>query len=423
MVTTTSVQPLSEKQTQSLCEARARLNVWHGAVRSGKTFASLWAWLDHIIHGPQGPLLMIGKTERTLIRNAVAPLQAILGDKLCHLRRGEGTVNILGRTVYLAGANDERAEEKIRGLTLAGAYGDELTTWPESMFRMLLSRLSLEGARLYGTTNPDSPFHYLNTDFITNEDIDIASWQFTIYDNPYLPPEFISSLEMEYPGLWKHRYIDGKWIQAEGVVYDMFDMDSHVIDDLPDMRRYWMAIDYGSTHPAVALLMGEGLYDRKLYIAHEWRWDSKAKGRAITQSELSQRLKDWLAGLNIRPEVIWYDPSEPSLATQMWQDGFKPVHKANNDVIPGIRNVSTLLSRNLLLIHRSCEGLIAEMTTYSWDPAAQKRGEDKPIKQADDAADVCRYLIQGTKHRWRRNHRIPSHGDDEEERGNGRKAA
>ena len=41
---------------------------------------------------------------------------------------------------------------------------------PQSFFQMLLSRLSPEGARLYGTTNPDSPYHWLKTDYLDNPD-------------------------------------------------------------------------------------------------------------------------------------------------------------------------------------------------------------------------------------------------------------
>ncbi|BDM74937.1 hypothetical protein HEK616_84240 (plasmid) [Streptomyces nigrescens] len=49
-------------------------------------------------------------------------------------------------------------------MTAALAYADEVTLLPAAFFRQLLARLSVPGARLIGTTNPDSPRHWLRTD-------------------------------------------------------------------------------------------------------------------------------------------------------------------------------------------------------------------------------------------------------------------
>ncbi|CAL9662752.1 hypothetical protein [Streptomyces sp. enrichment culture] len=83
----------------------------------------------------------------------------MLGKKRVDYRAGAGEVTILGRLIYVAGAHDERAADKIKGLTLAGAYLDEVTTYPESFFKMLETRLSVEGAQWFGTTNPEGPNH------------------------------------------------------------------------------------------------------------------------------------------------------------------------------------------------------------------------------------------------------------------------
>src|SRR6185312_15847332 len=96
---------------------------------------------------PAGNLLMTGKTERTLKRNILDPMTEMLGPARCRLVQGSGELWLLGRRVYLAGANDERAQERIRGLTLAGAYADEISTLPQSFWSMLMSRLSVDGAR------------------------------------------------------------------------------------------------------------------------------------------------------------------------------------------------------------------------------------------------------------------------------------
>ena len=161
-----SLAELSEKQREAALLAERRLNVWEGAVRSGKTISSIVAWLAFVRTGPAGPLLMVGKTQRTLKRNIIDPLIEILGPRRCRYAQGSGELWLLGRRVYVVGANDERAQEKIRGLTLAGAYADEASTLPESFWSMLLTRLSVDGARLFATTNPDAPTHWLKRSYL-----------------------------------------------------------------------------------------------------------------------------------------------------------------------------------------------------------------------------------------------------------------
>lgn len=118
-------------------------------------------------------------------------------------------MNIFGKTIHIVGADDERAESKIRGSTLAGAYVDEISIIPEGVFKMLLSRCLMGGARIFGTTNPDSPYHWLKRDYLTDNP-DVKSWQFTLKDNPELTQWEKDYLCRQYKGLWYQRFIEGK---------------------------------------------------------------------------------------------------------------------------------------------------------------------------------------------------------------------
>jgi len=180
----------SPKALRSICESTRRLNIWHGAVRSSKTVSSIVRFLEFLATAPAGDILISGKTERTVYRNILRPIQDIVGRGNFRYARNTGECTIAGRLCYVAGANDERAEEKIRGMTLIGAYVDEATVLPESFFRMLGTRLSLPGAKMFVTTNPDGPFHWLYTDYIQNPDIDAAVFHFTLDDNPVLSEEY-----------------------------------------------------------------------------------------------------------------------------------------------------------------------------------------------------------------------------------------
>lgn len=377
------------KQRTSILDATARLNIWSGSVRSGKTVGSTLAWLDFVRHGPPGALLMVGRTERTLKRNILDPIAELVGPSSYRLVAGSGEAIIFGRRVYLAGANDERSEGKIRGLTLAGAYGDELTLWPESFFTMLLSRLSVAGARFYGTTNPDAPAHWLKARYLDRADrLDLQHFRFGLYDNPTLDPAYLAALEAEYTGLWRRRYILGEWCLAEGVVYDQFDPDQHVVTELPEaFEQVRLGVDYGTANPTVFLLLGRS--GTRWYVAREYYYDGRSSSRQKTDSDYASDMATFLGGLH--PQSIEVDPSAASFIAQLRRSGIGPIHGADHAVLDGIRTVSRALASGQLLIHASCTHLIDELGLYSWDSKAQAKGEDKPLKTNDHAADALRY--------------------------------
>jgi PBSX family phage terminase large subunit len=418
------IAPLRAKQLQAVRLATARGNLWEGAVRSSKTVSSIMVWLKYVRTGPPGPLLMVGKTERTLKRNVIDPIIEMVGVKRCDYRAGAGEVIIFGRRVYVAGANDERAADKIKGLTLAGAYCDEITTYPETFFQMLGTRLSVEGAQWFATTNPEGPNHWLKKNYLdraklhlrmdgtvarTTADnaLDLHRFSFNLDDNPHLPAGYVANLKIEYQGLFYRRYILGDWCLAEGVVYDMWDEARHVVDIVPTVRR-WLAVgvDYGTVTPFSALLIGQGDDDR-LYVASEYRHDSKVARRQLTDAQYSTGVQDWLAnykhagGQGVQPEWLFIDPSAASFMTQLWADGVPGVARALNDVKDGIRSVSVALGSGLVSVHRSCAGLLSELPSYAWDDKAAKKGEDKPLKINDHSVDALRYGLHSTAHDWR----------------------
>lgn len=410
------VTPLVGKQLDSFRLADARLNIWDGSVRSSKTISSLVRWIEFVRHAPPGPLLMAGKTERTLRRNIIDVLVEMLGDKRARYTAGTGELHLLGRKIYVVGANDERAQEKIRGLSLVGAYCDELSTMPESFFVMLLTRLSIPGAKLFATTNPDGPQHWLLVGYLDRArlhlDIDgrlhrhdgddrlnLHRFSFKLADNPNLSPAYVADVSAEFTGLWYRRLILGEWCLAEGVCFEAWDPARHVVDELPAITRWLaLAIDYGTTNPFHALLIGLGA-DGRLYVAHEWRWDSKRRRGSLTDAEYSQQLRAWLDGLGVRPEYTVIDPSAASFRVQLYRDGW-PSILADNDVVDGIRDVASLFATGRLLVHRSCAELIKEIPGYAWDPKASEKGEDAPIKLNDHGVDALRYGVRTTRAAW-----------------------
>ena len=419
-----SIQPLTGKGARAVQLSTARWNIYEGAVRSGKTISSLFAWMRYVRKGPAGNLAMIGKTERTLKRNVIDPLIEMVGSKRCRYVAGAGELYLFGRRIYVAGANDIKAVEKIQGLTLAGAYGDEVATWPEELWKMLGTRFSVPGAQFFGTCNPAGPVHWLKLwldraalwiahDGTTStghssDPIDLHRFSFVIEDNEHLDPAFVASLKAQYVGLFFKRYILGLWVPAEGAVYDMFDQDRHVVSDLPRIERWLgLGIDHGTRNPFHAVLLGLGV-DRRLHITREWRWDSARQRRQLSDAEYSRELRQWLTTVpvpttalhGVHPERTIVDPSATGFRVQLHQDGM-PTVVADNEVLPGIRTVQSLYALDLLDIHESCPELIRETIGYSWSDKAAEQGLDEPIKKADHGPDAKRYDIRTTRGQWR----------------------
>jgi PBSX family phage terminase large subunit len=334
---------------------------------------------------------MIGKTERTLKRNIIDPLIIMYGAKAINVvGMGKGEIHIFGRRVYLVGANDERAEQKIRGASFVGAYCDEITLYPESFWIMLLSRLRSPGARLYGTTNPDGPYHWLKVNYLDKGLDHLKKWHFTLDDNPYLDPDYVKALKQEYTGLWFRRFILGEWCIASGAIYDQFDEKTHVIQQIPPSDHHIVSIDYGTNNPCVFLLIG--ISGDNATVEREYYYDSTKSNRQKTDSEYAQDLKEFIKDVSNLKRII-IDPSALSFKAELRKSVSTPLKDADNSVLDGIRLVSTKLSNGSLKVHSSCTNLIREFGAYTWDTNAQTKGEDKPIKQWDHCQDSLRYGI------------------------------
>ena len=256
----------SKKQEDFLINDLHRINLLYGSVRSGKTWISLLKWAIWVGQQPSDKqFLMVGKTITTLKRNCLVLLEELIGDNITYSISQKKAV-IFGRTVWLEGANDERSESKIRGMTLMGVYIDELTQIPQDFYLMALSRLSEKGAVFLATTNPDHPKHYVKTEIIDNDLLDKQVIKFLIDDNIFLDETYKENLKKEYTGVFYQRFILGEFVRAEGIIFPEFanNPDRWIIkrEDVPKtFRTVEVGFDIGGNGSAYAMTCtGQG-YD------------------------------------------------------------------------------------------------------------------------------------------------------------------
>lgn len=407
---------MSQKQIDATVRATGRVNIFEGSIRAGKTFSWLLIMLVKIMNaGPMGAIVIVGKNRDAIYRNVFEPIEtiavfAVFAPAVVY-RQGAATAKIFGRTVHVIGANDAKAENKIRGMTVQLAFLDEVTILHIDFFKQLLGRMSVPGAQMFGTTNPDSPGHWLKKDYLDRLAAlpDWRRFHFTIDDNPSLDEAYKESLRREYTGLWYRRFILGEWVAAEGAIYDMFDEAVHVIayETMPPLAELIaVGLDYGTTNPTHAVLIGITAEPvPRLIVVDEWRYVAGTAESRWTDSQLSEGLRTWLTKVQAEhgtaPRWVFVDPAAASFHTQLRADRVQGVTHAENDVAYGIRTVANLLARNRMVITDRCPALIAEVPGYSWDPKATEKGEDKPIKVADHGLDGWRYAVTTSERYWR----------------------
>lgn len=374
-----------------------------GSVRAGKTIVMsfafvLWAMEKHNFKN----FIMAGKTIGSFRRNVIFLLKIILKlrgykikdkrtDNLLVIRkRTSGVINYF----YIFGGKDESSQDLVQGLTAAGAFFDEVSLMPESFVNQAIARCSVEGAKLWFNCNPDGPYHWFKVNFLDKLiEKNLLHLHFTMNDNPSLSEAVKERYKRMFSGVFYQRYILGLWVVAEGIIYDMFNREKHVKPTIErEYNKYHISVDYGTYNVMTFGLWGFCWENDKWYKIKEYHYDGRKNNRQKTDEEYYKDLEEFAGDINIRSVII--DPSAASFITTVKKHKQFIVKKANNDVLDGIRNMSTALQQDLIYYNDCCTETFKELSTYAWDEKAVERGEDKPIKQNDHHMDGDRYFVR-----------------------------
>ena len=391
----------SKKQNKIMAFPYTRYDalICDGAVRSGKTSVMSLSFLRWAMLSFTGQAFAFcGKSVGAVERNIVTPLLSVNWVRnRFNVRYNRGDHVVIAHDgdrenrFYLFGGRDESSYTLIQGVTLAGVMLDEVALMPRSFVEQALARCSVKGAKLWFNCNPENPLHWFRQEWILRpEKHNALHLHFLMDDNPALDEATKERYRSMYSGLFYERYIMGRWVMSEGLIYDMFDPTENVYRDRPvgmyDRSQRYIACDYGTTNPTVFL----DIYDdgEIIRVDREYRWDSRKERRQKTDQEYAD---DFLEFMGERDATVLVDPSAASFIVALRQRGVY-VREANNDVLDGIRRMSVLVKRRELLVHEECSGFLDEIGTYMWDDKAAMRGEEKPVKQCDHDMDSCRYF-------------------------------
>lgn len=379
-----------------------RINILTGSVRSGKTWISLVLWAFWILTRPKdGVYLMAAKTLTTLKRNCLDLLVSLVGEDKFSYSLSQKKGELFGRKIILEGASDIRSEGKIRGLTLSGAYIDELTLVPEDFFVMLLSRLSSPGAKLFATTNPDNPRHYVKQKFLDRKDeLDLFTENFVIDDNTFLPEDYVEDLKKEFSGVFYDRFILGRWVAAEGVIYRLFadNTKRYLLGTSPEIAFASIGVDFGGNRSATAFVLTgftRGLKD--VVVLDEVYVKDK-----ISTTELEDLFVDFVRRSTERYRVYdaWCDNAESTLIrgleNAVARAGLfitvRPAKKTR--ILDRIRLLNSLMSYGRFFVLTACENVIEALCSAVWDEKsiADTRCDNGVLNV--DSLDALEYSIE-----------------------------
>lgn len=370
-----------------------------GAIRSGKTLSmslSFVIWAMETFADQN--LGMCGKTIGSFRRNVLFWLKLMLlsrgykvqdhrADNLVTISRGDKT-----NYFYVFGGKDERSQDLIQGITLAGIFFDEVALMPESFVNQATGRCSVAGSKYFFNCNPDGPFHWFKINWIDQiKQKNLLYLHFVMDDNLSLSEAIKKRYQSMYSGVFFKRYILGMWTIAQGIIFDMFNPEKHVIKAVDEelTGNTYVSCDYGTQNATVFLFWQEGL-SGTWYCTKEYYYSGRDQKKQKTDQEYGDDLVDFIGDQEIRGMVI--DPSAASFIAELKKRGIKVI-KAKNDVLNGIRFMGTAIKSEKVLFLSNCKNTIDEFSSYIWDPKAADRGEDKPIKENDHGMDAARYFI------------------------------
>lgn len=393
---------LSQKQNEYIRNANRRWNLKCGAVRSGKSFvdiAHIVPYRLRLLKNEKGLNVIIGVSKNTIERNVLQPMRELYTSDIVGTINSQNIAYVCGVPVYCLGAEKSSQVAKIQGASVKYCYGDEIAKWNQEVFAMLQSRLDKPYSCFDGACNPESPGHWLKQ-FIDRTDIDAYIQKYTIFDNPFLPKEFVENLCKEYAGtVYYGRYIDGEWTLAEGLIYPMY---QDAISDAPEgeISQYCLSVDYGTMNAFSAGLWGK--YGDVWYRVNEYYYSGRDTGVQKTDEEYALALDDLIRpimeerekmqGAYLQKMETIIDPSAASFITLLRKKKWYKVTPADNDVLDGIRETASAMQTGKIKICPKCKNLIKELQGYVWDE--KSLGEDKPVKINDHACDDLRYFCK-----------------------------
>jgi PBSX family phage terminase large subunit len=322
----------------------------------------------------------------------------------------ERTITLKNNSVIIYGGLDN--PNWIKSLNLGWAGIDQIEELTEEDYNVVMGRLRHPVPRVrqvFGACNPESPTHWLYQRFFRSRPAGTKAVSANTFSNPYLPEDYKARLG-RYKGRFYDRYVLGKWVAFEGLIYDNFDPSVHIVDpfEIPEGWPRFRVVDFGYRNPFVCqwwAVSPDDIYYmyREIYFTH----------RLV--SEHAGEIMGWSAGESVERTFADHDAEDRATL----HAGGVRTRPAVKDVSPGIQAVYERLAvgedgkagiyffRNALvevdsLLEAEERPLctLDELQGYAWKKAGAGRApKEEPVKENDHGMDAMRYFVMSMKKR------------------------
>ena len=400
---------LSQKQNEYIINATHRWNIKSGAVRSGKSYVDTAYIIPKRIRdraGLPGLNVIMGVSKESIERNVLQPMREIYTSDLIGNINNRNVARVCGEDVYCLGAEKVSQVAKIQGASIKYCYGDEIAKWNKEVFQMLKSRLDKTYSCFDGACNPENPTHWLK-EFIDNKELDIYLQKYTIFDNPFLDPEFVKQLCKEYEGtVYYDRLILGLWKRAEGAIYRKFaDHPEEFIKEpaASDLTEIVIGVDFGGNKSGHSFVARGYDRDNNVYGLKSVRHMNKDFKDGIDSNILNDLLIKFVDEVQDKygkVDFVYWDNAETTLG-QSIRNAMLKAHPATivrtakkiriND---RIECVLKLMGAGRFFITNDCETLSTGLQEAVWDEKAMKDDRLDDGSSDIDTLDAFEYTIE-----------------------------
>jgi len=419
----------------------SRLYLTDHFIVTHNTYAALQKLHGLLIKYPNSRALMVRKSYKALIPSALATyynkvLPRRPGHRKCPVQiygggKPDWTIYPNGSRIILGGLdNPEKVlSSEYDFIFVPQAEELSLHDWEQLSSRNTGRAGNSPYPQMIGDCNPDVPTHWIlnrprltvfhskhtdnpmlyvrdrNGELALNED-----------GKPIMTEEGVRSdaaLRALTGVRYKRGYL-GLWVGAEGIVYENFNPDIHVVDDIA-VQPYWRkfrVFDFGYNHPFVCQFWAID-HDDVLYLWKEFYMTGRTVRQHVEGLPGRPGIRQMSYGHNFEANICDWDAEDRATLEDMLDIDTISADKRISTGIEAVQNRLKLsgnnkpriiLSRNAIMevddelkMRYQPTQTIEEFPSYVWrklkEDSEHTSKDETPVKQADHGMDAMKYMV------------------------------
>ncbi len=273
-------------QMRDLFKSHANIKIAGGTYDAGKTYSCV-AYIDQLARNyPRARLTFVHRSLKRVYKNIVPTYEKYLGfrpksradpNPTPITRYGGEHPDFFqywnGSRIYMNGLDKPQnlLSDFFDAAFVNQAELVSFDTWDELTARVSERAGTLPIAFLIGDCNPSTPNHWIRQQTKAGK---LAYFEMTFRDNPEIYDQQTGELTekgkrrvqrlQNLEGLRYKRGYEGKWVSGEGLVFDTFLPEVHVIDNFTISTKWarYISIDWGFRNPSCCIWWARSPDDR-----------------------------------------------------------------------------------------------------------------------------------------------------------------